>query len=111
MKTFTYTIKDELGIHARPAGMLVKEVKKLIPRIIVMAIPETLNYLLRGGRLSKPAWLVGSILKIKPIIGFVEGKVKSLAKTRSLKSGMEHIVNALKERRDLTSFFFFEVMV
>jgi phosphocarrier protein len=25
MKSFTYTIKDELGIHARPAGMLVKE--------------------------------------------------------------------------------------
>lgn len=24
MKEFTYTIKDELGIHARPAGMLVK---------------------------------------------------------------------------------------
>ncbi len=24
MKTFTYTIKDELGIHARPAGLLVK---------------------------------------------------------------------------------------
>ncbi len=25
MKTFHYTIKDELGIHARPAGMLIKE--------------------------------------------------------------------------------------
>lgn len=25
MKVVTYTIKDELGIHARPAGMLVKE--------------------------------------------------------------------------------------
>ena len=25
MKTFEYTIKDELGIHARPAGVLVKE--------------------------------------------------------------------------------------
>ena len=25
MKTFEYTITDELGIHARPAGMLVKE--------------------------------------------------------------------------------------
>ncbi|MBE6828837.1 MAG: HPr family phosphocarrier protein [Ruminococcaceae bacterium] len=24
MKTFTYTIKDENGIHARPAGLLVK---------------------------------------------------------------------------------------
>lgn len=28
MKTFEYTIKDELGIHARPAGLLVKEPKK-----------------------------------------------------------------------------------
>ena len=27
MKTFEYTIKDELGIHARPAGVLVKEAK------------------------------------------------------------------------------------
>ena len=28
MKTFEYTIKDELGIHARPAGLLGKEAKK-----------------------------------------------------------------------------------
>ena len=25
MKEFTYTIKDEMGIHARPAGLFVKE--------------------------------------------------------------------------------------
>ncbi len=29
MKTFTYTIKDEIGIHARPAGLLVKAAKGL----------------------------------------------------------------------------------
>ena len=28
MKTFEYTIKDELGIHARPAGMLERRQKK-----------------------------------------------------------------------------------
>ena len=28
MQSFTYVIKDELGIHARPAGLLVKEAKK-----------------------------------------------------------------------------------
>ena len=28
MKQFQYTIKDELGIHARPAGLLVKEAAK-----------------------------------------------------------------------------------
>ena len=27
MKEFTYTIKEAVGIHARPAGLLVKEVK------------------------------------------------------------------------------------
>ena len=28
MKSFEYTITDPVGIHARPAGVLVKEIKK-----------------------------------------------------------------------------------
>ena len=28
MKKFTYQVKDQLGIHARPAGMLINEAKK-----------------------------------------------------------------------------------
>lgn len=28
MKQFQYTIKDELGVHARPAGLLVKLAKQ-----------------------------------------------------------------------------------
>ena len=28
MKEFTYTVRDKVGIHARPAGMLVKLVKE-----------------------------------------------------------------------------------
>lgn len=28
MKTFEYTITDEVGIHARPAGVLAKKVKE-----------------------------------------------------------------------------------
>ena len=28
MREISYTVKDELGLHARPAGILVKEVKK-----------------------------------------------------------------------------------
>ena len=28
MRTFSYTITDPLGIHARPAGMLAKEARK-----------------------------------------------------------------------------------
>lgn len=35
MKTFEYVIKDELGIHARPAGVLVKEAKKYQSKITI----------------------------------------------------------------------------
>ena len=33
MKSFSYTVKDELGIHARPVGMLVKEVKNFQSKV------------------------------------------------------------------------------
>jgi len=35
MKTFDYVIKDELGIHARPAGLLVKEVKNFKSKVLL----------------------------------------------------------------------------
>ena len=38
MKTFDYTIKDALGIHARPAGLLVKEVGKTVDAARLMAV-------------------------------------------------------------------------
>ncbi len=35
MRVFNYTITDELGIHARPAGVLVKEAKNYGSKITV----------------------------------------------------------------------------
>lgn len=37
MKTFCYEIKDAIGVHARPAGMLVKEAIKYDSRIVIKA--------------------------------------------------------------------------
>lgn len=37
MKEFNYVIKDEIGIHARPAGLLVKEAKKYESKIVLSA--------------------------------------------------------------------------
>lgn len=37
MKEFKYTIKDELGIHARPAGLLVKAAAAYPCRITITA--------------------------------------------------------------------------
>ena len=33
MKSFSYTVKDELGLHARPAGLIVKEVKNFQSKV------------------------------------------------------------------------------
>lgn len=35
MKQFTYTIKDELGVHARPAGLLVKLAKTYASKVTI----------------------------------------------------------------------------
>ena len=35
MKSFNYVITDEVGIHARPAGVLVKEAKKYASKITI----------------------------------------------------------------------------
>lgn len=35
MTTFTYTITDPIGLHARPTGMLVKEVKRYQSKITI----------------------------------------------------------------------------
>lgn len=36
MKTFRYTITDSVGLHARPAGMLVKEVKQYESNVTIV---------------------------------------------------------------------------
>ena len=41
MKTFEYTIKDELGIHARPAGILVKAIAKKTSDIKIKKAGDT----------------------------------------------------------------------
>lgn len=35
MKSFVYTVKDEIGIHARPAGLLAKKAKEFESEITV----------------------------------------------------------------------------
>lgn len=43
MKTFTYTIKDELGIHARPAGLLAKAAKALDSEVSITKGDKTVG--------------------------------------------------------------------
>lgn len=45
MKTFEYTIQDPIGIHARPAGLLVKEVKKFTSTVTIVKGEKSVNAL------------------------------------------------------------------
>lgn len=45
MKQFEYTIKEPVGIHARPAGLLVKEVKKYQSTVTVIKDGKGVNAL------------------------------------------------------------------
>lgn len=91
-------IIDEINKYRdKSLDFIEQKVKEFIPKICIMAIPESLHYLFKGGRLSKTEWLIGSILIIKPIIGFRDGAVHVVAKKHGLKSGMKYVANALKE--------------
>ena len=43
MKVFTYTIQEKVGIHARPAGLLVKEVKKYQSTVTIVKDDKSVN--------------------------------------------------------------------
>ncbi len=45
MKSFEYTITDPVGIHARPAGVLVKEIKKYASTVTVIKGEKSVNAL------------------------------------------------------------------
>lgn len=45
MKEFTYTIREAVGIHARPAGLLVKEVKKHASTVTIVKGEKSVNAL------------------------------------------------------------------
>ena len=43
MKSFTYTITDEVGIHARPAGLIVKKAKEFDSTITIEKGGKSVN--------------------------------------------------------------------
>lgn len=76
---------------------IVKKLETMIPKIRIYAIPETLEYLYKGGRLSKTVYFIGSILHINPIVGIKDGKVIMFAKKHGIKNSMKYIINQLDE--------------
>ncbi|MEW6093390.1 MAG: DegV family protein [Chloroflexota bacterium] len=60
---------------------------------------ETLEYLARGGRIGRVQALLGSVLKIKPIIHVdkADGKYSTVGKTRTIPAALEAITDHLQQ--------------
>ncbi|MCC7161696.1 MAG: DegV family protein [Anaerolineae bacterium] len=89
-----------LAIYAARAaryGYALDEIKELIddviPRTHAIAMLDTLDYAVRGGRLGKGAALVGGLLNVKPIISLVNGEVLLVEKIRTQKRAVERIAD------------------
>jgi DegV family protein with EDD domain len=64
-------------------GELVGMISETIPRMHIRATLDTLKYLARGGRIGKVQALMGSILKMNPILGIKDGEAFPFARVRS----------------------------
>jgi len=75
------------------AGMslheLVTMTAKITPRIHNRITLDTLKYMAKGGRIGKAQALLGSVLKINPVIGIKDGEVLPFAKLRSREKARE----------------------
>lgn len=71
-------------------------VKKAIPRTHVRMSFDTLEYLKRGGRIGKAQALLGSLLKINPIVGIKDGETFPYGRVRSRAQAMDFLVNFVK---------------
>lgn len=75
---YAIRLRDE-GLSAREIAEELEQVKS---RICLLARVDTLEYLVRGGRLSKTAGFAGTLLNIKPVISVEDGEIKVLGKAR-----------------------------
>ena len=85
------------AIDLRDRGLsgkeIAEELEKIKSRICLLARVDTLEYLVKGGRLSKTAGFAGTLLNIKPVISVEDGEIKVLGKAR----GPHHSNNMLTE--------------
>lgn len=80
------------------AEEIVAAIEDLKGRAKVIAAVDTLEYLCRGGRVSRTAATIGNLANLKPIITVnPEGEVAVLSKCVGKNKSMSYILNALQE--------------
>ena len=77
---------------------IVAEVEKLKSRVKVAAALDTLEYLYRGGRLSKTAATIGELANLKPMITITEeGTIGSIGKAIGRNKAITSLIKHVKE--------------
>ncbi len=75
----------ELVDKGLDAEQIAAELNAAKEKIRLFAVVDTLEYLQRGGRLSKTVAIAGAVLSIKPIITLEDGSIKMAGKARGNK--------------------------
>lgn len=94
-------ILAELALRLADSGMEAKEIAEALEKekkkIHIVAMVDTLEYLKKGGRISKAVAFAGSVLNIKPVLSVVEGEIQILGKARGSKQGNNLLVTEIEK--------------
>lgn len=78
------------------AEQIVTLVEGMKPRSRVLAVLDTLEFLHRGGRVDWIRAMIGTLLRIKPIIEVAQGEVKLLERARTLQRSLGRLVERVR---------------
>ena len=81
------------GLDARSLAAELTEKRK---DICLVALLDTLEYLKRGGRISKTVAFAGGLLNIKPVVTVQDGEIQLIGKARGSKQGNNLLVEKIR---------------
>ncbi len=91
----------EYALRLKEEGLTLEGIAERLEsdkkRIRLIALLDTLEYLKRGGRISKTAAIAGSLLSIKPVIAIQGGEVAVLGKARGSKQGNNLLAEQIRQ--------------
>ena len=71
---------------------IVALVEDTIPRLRLIAFLDTLEYLQKGGRIGKASALLGTLLKVKPLIQVLNGEALPMGNVRTKQKALQRLV-------------------
>ena len=80
---------------------IVKLVQRNMNRVATCSVFDTLEYLKRGGRISKVAALMGNLMHIHPILGVKDGEVYSMGRRRSRAEALDYMYDFVMEYNNI----------